>query len=338
MLFDLDTSSMEGLAQRLEYAQRLYLAGADPATIPQQLYCHFLPDTSAYQGKLMADHLKTRISEFDRTRVQLNVYPGEEGKQLLSAQLLQLLVEYPLDQQCQMLYQLWVGMDALELGLQTGTEPQANRTDFYDGFVTVPARNKLLRQVTDKLLDQPAQPEHIPRWLLSDHRIRLKELDMDTYRAVVSMSIYTLLLDGGCEQAFQGRPVSLDFVAAEVCRCSLSNQDQITYESRAELDWSVVKIFLAMGILAGGCTVVILSESLAVACVAYYATVLSVGALILFWNELDTLPPEHHLEVHTEQEDWARASAAARIQSFDQELNKAKRTIILEELNPDILS
>ena len=96
-------------------------------------------------------------------------------------------------------------------------------------------------------------------WLLTDSRIRLKELDMDTYRAVVSMSIYTLLLDGGCEQAFQGRPVSLDFVAAEVCRCSLSVQYQISYESRAELDWSVVKIFLAMGVLAGGCSAVILS-------------------------------------------------------------------------------
>ena len=337
MLFDLDTASMEGLAQRLEYAQRLYQSGADPATIPQQIYCHFLPDTSEYQGKLMADHLKTRIGEFDRTRVQLSVYPSEESKQLLSAQLGQLLSEYPLDQQCQMLYQLCAGMDTLELGLQTGMEPQSNRTDFYDGFVTVPARNNLLRQVTDKLLDQPAQPERIPRWLLTDSRIRLKELDMDTYRAVVSMSIYTLLLDGGCEQAFQGRPVSLDFVAAEVCRCSLSVQYQISYESRAELDWSVVKIFLAMGVLAGGCSAVILSESLAAAYAAYYVTVLSIGALILFWNELDTLPPEHHLEVHTEQEDWVRASAAARIQIFDQELDKAKRTIIQEELNPDIL-
>ena len=337
MLFDLDTTSMEGLAQRLEYAQHLYQTGADPETIPQQLYCHFLPDTSAYQGKLMADHLKNRISEFDRTRVQLAANPGEEGKRMLAAQLGQMLEEYPLDQQCQMLYQLWAGMDSLELGLQTGTEPKANRTDFYAGFVTIPARNKLLRQVTDKLLDQPPQPERIPRWLLSDSRIRLKELDRDTYRAVVSMSIYTLLLDGGCEQAFQGRPVSLDFVAAEVCRCTLSNQDQISYESRAELGWSVVKIFLAMGILAGGCSVVILSESLAVAYAAYYVTVLSVGALILFWNELDTLPPEHHLEAHTEQEDWARASTAARIQAFDQELNKAKKTIAQEELNPDFL-
>jgi len=306
MVFDLDYSAMEGLAQRLDYAQSLYQAGEDPAAIVQALYCRFLPDTSEYQGKLMADYLHTRIEEFDRTSRQLAVFQGEEGKRLLAAQLGQLLEERELDLQCQQLYQLWEGMDELERGLRTGTAPEGRQSGFYTGAVTPQARDQLLRQVTDRLLAQPAQPEAIPRWLLSRSRNRLEELDRTAYRAVLTMSLYTLLLEGACSQALQGRPVSLDFVAAEVCRCSVP---EVTRETGGWLGWETAKILLAVGILAGGCAVVILTESIAVAYAAYYATMLSVGALILFWNELDSLPAEAALEEHTGQEDWLRAKA-----------------------------
>jgi len=337
MAFDLDYAAMDGLAQRLEYAQSLYQAGEDPAGIPQKLYCHFLPDTSEYQGKLMADYLRTRIEEFDRTSRQLAAYPGEEGKRLLAAQLGQLLEGADLDRQCRQLYQLREGMAALELGLQTGVEPEMNQIGFYTGEVTPQARNELLRQVTDRLLDQPAQPESFPRWFLSQSRKRLKELDRDAYRAVLSMSVYTLLLEGGCAQTLRGRPVSLDFVAAEVCRCSVPEVADASWVKQGWLDWSTAKIFLAMGILAGGCAVVILSESLAVTYAAYYATVLSVGALILFWNELDSLPAGEPLQAHTGQEDWLRAKArdtmVLRGQLTSVERNKHTQALE-EEVNP----
>lgn len=338
MVFDLDYVAMEGLAQRLEYAQSLYLAGENPADIPRKLYCHFLPDTSEYQGKLMADHLKTRIREFDRTRMQLAAYPGEEGMRLLADQLGQLLERTELDRQCQQLYQIREGMVALELGLQTGAELEINQIGFYSGDVTPRARNELLRQVAEQLLAQPTQPECFPRWMPSQSRTRLKELDGDVYRAVLSMSVYTLMLEGGCGQVLRGRPISLDFVAAEVCRCSVPDVSDTSWEKQGWLDWSTAKIFLAMGVLAGGCSVVMLSESLVVAYAAYYVTVLCVGALILFWNELDGLPDGEPLEEHTEQEDWLRAKARdlALVQHQLSQNKTIEETIaVQEEINPD---
>lgn len=313
-MLDLNSSGLESLIPRLEYAQALYQTGADPDDIPAQLYCRFLPDTAPQQGELMAKHLQTRIREFDQTREQFCIRSEAEIKDLIIQQFKDVLHEKSLYQQCSTLDQLLTGMGALDRGIAERVQPKANSGWGYSGESSESARNHLLQKVAEQILDEPTFPNElekpceIPRWLVWAARARLSEMDDDACRAILSMCIYTMLIEGACENILQGSPVSIDYVAAEVCRNYVTEQEEHSGRSPA-VDWSVVKVLLAIGILTGGCSVVVLSNSIAVVYGAYYATVLSVGALLLSCSGQDQLPVSTPEAVSAERKDWARDKA-----------------------------
>ena len=282
-------SERMSFVQRMTFVNDLHKAGVEGKDLLSRLYCEFLPDTAQQQGDLMAQHVLERIRAFDETRENLLVLERKherDKRKLLREDFMDLLQGMSMGAQCRQLRWIGQGMDSLS-ALCRGDTSRKNaaqeKPSAYMGSESEAGRDAELDQVLEKILD-PRVSARVQKAVFPQ---RETWMDEDLYRGILTISLYTMMCNGECGQELGELPVSMEYVAMEVC-CGVSAQEGAekneTAEEARHRDWidsTAVKLFLAAGVLVGGTATVLLASSALVVYSAYYVTVLAVGGLVI---------------------------------------------------------
>lgn len=292
-MFQWNEQGHEAFVQRMSFSAELHQAGVEGEALLSRLYCAFLPDTAEQQGDWMARHVLERIRLFDETRenlLNLEDKPEAEQKTLLGEDILDLMEGFTLPSQCRKLQSINQGMDAFHALCQGTCIPEEVTQKVpagYRGNTGEAGRDAGLKAVVEKLLapDLAACAQGEAEVYLS---VLWQEwMDDDIYRAILTISLYTMLVNGEGAKLPGELPVSVEYIAMEVCRLVSAREGKEKQEvpeaaqRRRAVDSAAVKIFLAAGFLAGGTATVMLATSAVAVYAAYYLTTLAVGGLII---------------------------------------------------------
>lgn len=307
-MFSLNQQEREALERRMRFAAKTYRAGEYPVSFLSGLYCEFMPNAAPQQGQLMAEHVLKRIRELDETQARLLSCSPDSAQTELKQQLLQLLEEQPLQEQCRKLHALRQSLTCLETAvpqenadLEAFFQKTARSSDcFYTGKITHPARDKLLQDVVHQILSTDSADAAFEQMRNSPELAVGAELeqvmDSTTYRALYTIVLYTLLQSDVCSSLPQNRAVSIDHVLLKVCRTAgLRKIARDLDACRFRLEeannacralWAAVKATLVIGIIAGGTALMFLVPNPALIAAMVVAMPLSVYAILMLGDEL----------------------------------------------------
>lgn len=296
------------LEARAAEAQSLLKSDPDLKILLRDLYLKYVPDGTVYQADLTADRILRQQSLYRQTCNGLS----QQGEDYIRAQLLELVSPMPFTQQCTKLYEVNSTLKAAEEWLRNAAlespdlrkdllsdlrqdhsqfrqklQAAENGRRFYSGRFTVEARDRLLEDAVKTLSASRLSQADMDALLSATSEVNALEelLLQDRFTAVLSLLVYTMVLEGEIENAPRG--ITLDQIimgvstagtAAEIRRDL--NAHQITVpmaESRLRILCEAAGVLLASALIVGGAAAIILLETESV----LLASLIYCGALIL---------------------------------------------------------
>lgn len=272
----------QAFAQRMTYVSDLHQAGAKDEVLLSKLYCRFLSHTSEKEGEWMAHHVLDQIRQFDISQKRLQEMhkcPEEERLALLGEEIISRMEGFVVTSQCRKLHSLNQAMTALDdlfRGTCTPEEAVGMIPAGYRGNTGEKGRNGELRKVLENIF-VPLEKTQIQRGAEKVVRsLRQDWMDDTLYQAILTISLYTMMVEVVWAPALVDLPVSIEYIAVAVC--SLTS---------AEVDHGAIKMFLLAGFLAAGTATVMFIGSAVSIYAAYFLTTRTVAELILFAAEAE---------------------------------------------------
>lgn len=267
----------QAFAQRMTYASDLHHTGAKNEVLLSKLYCRFLPHTAEKEGDWMARHVLDQIRQFDTSQKRLQEMescPEEERLALLGEEIIGRMEGFVVTSQCRKLHSLNQAMTALDdlfQGTCTPEEAAGMIPAGYRGNTGEKGRNGELRKVLENIFVtlEKTQIQRGAETVVGS--LRRDWMDDTLYRAILTIALYTMMVEGAWAPDLADLPVSIEYIAVAVC--SLTS---------VELDHGAIKMFLLAGFLAAGTATVMFIGSAVSIYAAYFLTTRTVGEFILF--------------------------------------------------------
>lgn len=265
------------MRQRMDYASDLHRAGAGSKDLLSKLYCRFLPNTTDKEGDWMARHVLDQIRQFDESRTRLTEMSRrleEEKLAILGTDIINRMEGFVVTSQCRKLHSMNQAMTVLdELFRGTCTLEEAVRMvpAGYRGNTGERGRNGELGLVLEKLF-APLEIIEVQR-RAEDVICTLRQEWMDDtlFRGILTVSLYTMMVNGSWASEYAELPVSIEYIAVAVC-CLVSVR---------EIDAAAVKLFLLSGFLTAGTATVMFIGSAVSIYAAYFLTLHTAGEIIV---------------------------------------------------------
>lgn len=262
------------MIQRITFASDLHKAGVNEEELLSKLYCHFLSNTEEVQGNWIAHHVLDQIQQFDEMQKCLpNRQPDKETLANLGENIINMMDGFVVTSQCRKLHSLNQAMTVLDKLFQGSCTPEeaAQMTPAgYKGNVGEKGRNDALHKVLDNLFAPMEKTKIQQQAECAVRNLRQDWMDDTLYRAILIISLYTMMVNGAWASDILDLPISIEYIAVAVC-CMISGND-----SDVAVKMFLLKCFLA----AGTATVMFIGSAIAIYA-AYFLTTQKAGELIL---------------------------------------------------------